>query len=89
MQKRNDNNCQKKIFARSDPTYTYVTRLDPTLDDQTRPTISEIAQLLYNTHERFNRPASAEETPITAHHNNCMNCSSDNPKTLINARKRL
>jgi hypothetical protein len=88
MQKRNDNNCQKKNIARFDPTYTYLTRLDPTFDVQTRPTMSEIAQLLYNTHERFNGPASAEEAPITAHHNNCMNCSSDNPKTLINARKR-
>ena len=30
MQKRNDNNYQKKIITRSGPTYTYVTRLDPT-----------------------------------------------------------
>ena len=50
--------------------------------------MTEIAQLLYNTHERFNGAASAEEAPITAHHNTCMNCSSDNPKTLMNARKR-
>ncbi len=30
MQKRNDTNCQKKIIARFDPTYTYLTRRDPT-----------------------------------------------------------
>ena len=30
MQKRNDNNYQKKNITRSGPTYTYVTRLDPT-----------------------------------------------------------
>ena len=30
MQKRNDNNCQKKNIARFDPTYTYLTLLDPT-----------------------------------------------------------
>ena len=30
MQKRNDNNCQKKNIARFDPTYTYLTRLGTT-----------------------------------------------------------
>ena len=45
MQKRNDNNARKK-YRRFDPTYTYLTRLDPTFDVQTRPTMVEIAQLL-------------------------------------------
>ena len=49
----------------------------------------EFVQLLYNAHKQLNGPASAEEATTTAHHNNCMNCSSDNPKTLINARKLL
>ena len=84
MQKRNDNNCQKKNIARSDPTYTHLTRLDPTFDVQTRPTMSDLVQLLYNAHKQLNGPASAEEAP---HHTNCMNCSSDNPKTLVNAHE--
>ena len=63
MQKRNDNNCQKKNIARSDPTYTYLTRLDPTFVVQTRPAISEFVQLLYNAHTQLNGPASAEKAP--------------------------
>ena len=30
MQKRNDYNYQKKNITRFDPTYTYLTRRDPT-----------------------------------------------------------
>ena len=77
----------RKNNARSDPTYTHLTRLDPTCDVQTRPTMSDLVQLLYNALKQLNGPASAEKAPITAHHTNCMNCSSDNPKTLVYTHK--
>ena len=83
MQKRNDNNCQKKNIARSDPTYTHLTRLDPTFDVQTRPTMVEFVQLLYNAHKQLNGPASAEEAP---HHSPSHKLHELQLRQLINSR---
>ena len=49
--------------------------------------MSELVQLSYNARKQSSGLAGAGEAPITAHHMNHKNCSSDNPQSLATSRQ--
>jgi len=87
MQKRDDNKDQKK----NSPAFTRLFRhfrYSRYIPAKTRPTISPDIQLLYISRLTSYAPTRTSQSLITAHRANLMNSSSDNPKTLVNSRKR-
>ena len=80
MQRCNNSKCQKKIRPLL-PDFSAISAIPA----KTRPAMSELVQLSYNARKQSSGLAGAGEAPITAHHMNHKNCSSD-MQTLVNAR---
>ncbi len=87
MQKRNDSKDREK----NSPAFALLFRRSRHFRHfpaKTHPTISPDIQLLYISRLTSYAPTRTSQSLITAHRANLMNSSSDNPKTLVNSRKR-